>query len=124
MEYRYKASRQVISGDNPEIWASDVMKYINNEIRQGKDVSFTGMDGEVLTITRDTAGKARFRNAVHEKGGVRRALSDDEYALKLRVESHIDEIAQVSKGNNDPLTPDRKNHPFAKDGFKYRTAFY
>ncbi len=119
-----KASRQVISGDNPEIWASDVMKYINNEIRQGKDVSFTGMDGEVLTITRDTAGKARFRNAVHEKGGVRRALSDDEYALKLRVESHIDEIAQVSKGNNDPLTPDRKNHPFAKDGFKYRTAFF
>ena len=119
-----KASRQVIKGDNPAHWAQDVMDYINNSIRHGKDVIFTGLDGEQLTITMDTAGKARYRNEIQEKGGLKRSLTDDEYALKLRVESHIDEISQVSKGNNRPLEPDRKNHPFAKDGFEYRTAYF
>ena len=50
--------------------------------------------------------------------------TDDEYALKLRVESHIDEISAVSKNSSGELKPDRKNHPFAKDGFTYRTAFF
>ncbi|MBE7049853.1 MAG: hypothetical protein E7394_03675 [Ruminococcaceae bacterium] len=62
-----KASRQVIKSESPEDWGNDVMKYINREIRNGKYVSFTGMDGHKLFITRDTAGKARFRNIVEEK---------------------------------------------------------
>ena len=119
-----KASRQIIKGDYIKEWPNDVMRYINNEIRHGKDVVFTGIDGEKLTITRDTAGKARYRNVINEKGGNKRRLNDDEYLLKLRIESHIDEISQVSNGNNKPLEPDKKNHPFAKDGFEYRTAYF
>lgn len=34
------------------------------------------------------------------------------------------ELAEVSKGNNRPPTPDNKNHRFAKDGFTYRTAYF
>lgn len=104
-----KASRQVIKSKSPEDW--------------GNDVSFTGMDGLKLFITRDTAGKARFRNSLVEKGE-KKTYTDDEYALKHRIESHIDEIAQVSRWNGKSLEPDRKNHPFAKDGFSYRTAFF
>lgn len=41
----------------------------------------------------------------------------------MRVESHIDEVAEVSKkkkGDQD----DHKNHDFAKDGFTYRKAYF
>ncbi len=40
------------------------------------------------------------------------------------AETHIDELAQASTRGKPPLTPDRKNHPFARDGFDYRTAFF
>ena len=119
-----RASRQVIKGSTPEEWAQDVMHYINREIRHGRDVDFVGIDGDILTITRDTAGKARTRNSVQKKGGVHKIDTDEEFSLKLRVESHIDEIASVSKNTSRELTPDKKKHSFAKDGFSYRTAFF
>lgn len=59
-----KADRQVISGSNPDAWKTQIRDYINNNIRNGKDVTVIGLDGDVLTITEDTAGKARFRNDV------------------------------------------------------------
>ena len=114
--------RYVITGNNPELWRDQVMNYINDEIRHGKDVTFYGADGEALTITEDTAGKARFRNMVTNPDGTQRLMYDDEYETKLRAETHIDELAQVSRGNGRTV-PDDKNHPFAKDGFTYRTAY-
>ncbi|MBR4443720.1 MAG: hypothetical protein IKS52_10690 [Clostridia bacterium] len=54
-----KAERQMITGSDPIKWRDQIMNYINKNIRRGKDVSFTGADGTVLTITQDTAGKAR-----------------------------------------------------------------
>jgi len=119
-----QATRQVIKGDNPKKWAYDIQKYINDEIRGGRDVTFTGIDGDVLTITEDTAGKARFRQYIDEKGNHRRLMTDDEYKVKLNAEAHIDEFSQVSKAYNRNLTPDKKNHHFAKDGFNYRIAFF
>ena len=62
-----EADREAIFGDDPSKWASQITNYINREIRKGKDVTVYGADGDLLTITRDTAGKARFRNEVREK---------------------------------------------------------
>ena len=118
-----KATRQVIKGNDASKWGEQVEKYINEEIRKGQDVSFYGADGELLTITRDTAGKAKFRNEVTMADGTKRKLTDDEYKAKLEAETHIDELAQISKHKNGPVA-DTKNHSFAKDGFNYRTAYF
>ena len=118
-----KADRQVIKGTNPSAWAKAVEKYINNNIRQGKDVQFTAADGDVLTITRDTAGKAKFRNEVKMADGTKRLMTDSEFAAKLRAEAHVDELAQVSKRGKSNVA-DYKKHSFAKDGFNYRTAYF
>ena len=118
-----KADRDVIHGENPDEWRKQVQNYINDSIRHGKDVVVYGADGDALTITRDTAGKARFRNEITLPDGSKRPMTDREFAVKLRAESHIDELAQAStRGKYD--VPDTKNHPFAKDGFNYRTAYF
>ncbi len=118
-----QADRQVITGNDPKQWAKQVERYINDEIRQGKDVTVYGADGDPLTITRDTAGKARFRNYITYPDGSKRRMNNQEYGVKLRAESHIDEVSAVSNRGNKTV-PDTKNHDFAKDGFNYRTAYY
>lgn len=115
--------RNVLSGNNPEVWKTQIQDYINNQIRNGEDVTVYAEDGEALTITSDTAGKARFRNYVTNSDGSKRIMSDSEYATKLRAESHIDELATASLGNGKTI-PDTKAHAFAKDGFTYRTAYF
>ena len=118
-----RADRQVISGNDPEIWAKQVENYINNNIRNNKDVIVYGADGDELTITSDTAGKATFRNDIKMADGRIRKMTDKEFAAKLRAEAHIDELAQTStKGKK--IVPDYKEHSFAKDGFNYRTAYF
>ena len=57
---------------------------------------------------RDTAGKARFRNFVKISEGKYRLMTDEEYAVKLRAETHIDELSQVSK-RGKKIVPDSKN---------------
>lgn len=118
-----KADRQVFSGNNPKIWGEQVTAYINDTIRNGKDVVVYAQDGDALTITENTAGKAAFRNDIRLQDGTSRPMTDEEYAVKLRAESHIDELSQVSRRGNKTV-PDYKNHNFAKDGFNYRTAYF
>ena len=120
-----KADRQVISGNDPNQWRTQIMDYINTTIRNGKDVQLTAADGDVLTITQDTAGKARFRNMVKQADGTLKPMTDAQFEAKLRAEAHIDELAQIStRGANGKLVPDTKNHPFAKNGWNYRTAYF
>ncbi len=118
-----KADRQVVEGATPKEWGASVEKYINDSIRQGKDVQLVAADGDILTITADTAGKAKFRNYVTRPDGTSTIMDDAEYRTKLNAESHIDELSATSKrGKKD--VPDYKNHAFAKDGFNYRTAYF
>lgn len=98
-------------------------KYINEEIRKDKDLTINAIDGTPLTITRDTAYKIATRDNVMGKNGEYAPLSDELYGVKLRAGMYIDEIARTSKGDNK-LTPDKKNHKFAKDGFSYRKAYF
>ena len=100
-----------------------VENYINHEIRNGRDVNFTAADGDILTITADTAGKAKFRNIVRTRDGRTRVMTNNEYMAKLRAESQIDELAQISK-RGDRIIPNYKNHIFTKNGFNYRTAYF
>lgn len=118
-----KADRNVIQGDDPAEWAKQIEEYINQNIRNNRDVIVYGIDGDALTITADTSGKASFRNEVTRADGTKRLLTDEEFAAKLRAEGHIDELAKVSKRGKKTV-PDRKNHTFAKDGFNYRTAYF
>lgn len=118
-----KADRQVIKGNNPNVWRQQVYSYIRDEIRHGKDVVVYGVDGDPLSITKNTQGKAIFRNDIVNADGTRRKMTDDEYAVKLRAETHIDELSRVSRRGKE-IVPDNKNHSFAKDGFNYRTAYF
>ena len=114
-----KAERQVITGNDPQAWGKQVEDYINSEIRKGRDVTVYTENGVPLTITKDTAGKAAYWNT----DKARKPISVDEYALKLRIESHIDEAAQVSSGKGTKAI-DTKAHSFAREGWNYRTAYF
>ena len=118
-----KADRQVIQGNDSSKWGNQVINYINSTIRNGKNVVVYSQDGDALTISRDTAGKAAFRNQITNPDGTKRTMTDDEYAVKLRAETHIDELSKVSLKGKSTI-PDSKNHSFAKDGFNYRTAYF
>ncbi len=119
-----KADRQVINGNNPREWQKQTRNYINEKIRNGKNVNVITDSGDVLTITRDTAGKAQFRNEVLRADGTRSTLSNEELLTKLTAETHIDELAKISTKTNKLPIPDTKNHKFAKDGFDYRRAYF
>ena len=124
MQYVQATREQVIKGDNPEEWGKQVTNYINNVIRENKDITVKTTYGDYLTITRDTAGKGGFRNEVKTPDGAYRLLDDSEYETKLNAEIHIDELAEVSLKYRKEPTPDDKNHNFAKDGFIYPTTYF
>jgi|GEM_PF-1930995 len=126
-----QADRQVIFGDDPDSWADQIEGYINRKIRNGEDVILTTDSGDVLKITKDTAGKASFRNYVTDENGHRRLMTDSEYEAKLNAEAHIDELIQVSEKKNNTSVPDElgtNGKPlhggFAKNGWFYRKAWF
>lgn len=56
-KYYVKADRQVLFGNDPEAWGEQLTRYINKEIRNGRDVLLTAADGEVIKLTATTAEK-------------------------------------------------------------------
>lgn len=121
-----KADRQVVQGDDPEAWGRQITNYINSAIRQGRDVPIITVDGDTLLLTRDSAGKAGFRNDIELKNGSR-PMTDSEYRAKLNAEAHIDELGEVSRmidRNKPPVRDKGERHDFARNGWKYRQAFF
>ena len=116
-----QASRKVILGKTVAEWRKEITSFFNESLRNGP-IEIRTVEGDVLTITKDTADKARDRN-ISENGNTRK-LSDREFLVKLHAESHIDELAEISRITNQPISPDLKNHDFAKDGFSYRTVYF
>ena len=123
-----KADRQVLFGNDPREWGEQLTKYINKEIRKGNDVLLTAPDGEIIKLTATTAEKGAFRNVWYDTKGVPHLLTDAEYETKLNAEAHIDELVQVSedKYKGKPNMPDENNlhGEFAKDGWRYRQAYF
>ena len=116
-----QASRRVILGKTVAEWRKEITSFFNESLRNGP-IEIQTVEGDVLTITKDTADKARDRN-ISENGNTRK-LSNREFLVKLHAESHIDELAEISRRTNQPIAPDLKKHEFAKDGFSYGTVYF
>ena len=123
-QYVKATENQVIRGTDPTGWAIQVAEYINKELRNWNDFDIQTVEGDVLTLTKDTAYKAGFRNDVKNPDGTYRPMSDNEYRVKINAEVHINELSEISKKNKKSNVPDKKKHRFAKDGFSYRTAYF
>lgn len=123
-----KADRQVLFGNDPREWGEQLTKYINKEIRKGNDVLLTARDGEIIKLTATTAEKGAFRNVEYDKNGRTHVLTDAEYEAKLNAEAHIDELVQISedkyKGRPNVADDNKVHGEFAKDGWRYRGAYF
>ncbi|MBR6738914.1 MAG: hypothetical protein IKL99_04515, partial [Oscillospiraceae bacterium] len=115
-----QADRQVIFGNNPESWSEQLENYINTKIRNGENVTLIAEDGDVLTLTKDTAGKI---SDPHTSDG--RTMSEGEFERKVSAGAHIDELAQISKrGKKNTEDYNAKHGDMASGGWNYRTAFF
>lgn len=114
-----RADRQVIFGNDPEAWSEQLEAYINNKIRKGENVHLIAEDGDVLTITEDTAGKVSSRY----KDG--RTMSDEAFERKVSAGTHIDELAQISvRGKKTVADVGNRHGAMASAGWNYRTAYF
>ncbi len=116
-----QATRRIITGNSVAEWRSQISEFFNNALKNGP-IEIETIEGDVLTISKDTANKARDRNVT--ENGVTRKLTDKEFLVKLHAESHIDELAELSTPQKNNIVFDSKNHSFAKDGFTYRTVYF
>lgn len=128
-----KADRKVIFGDSPKVWATQITSFINGVIRGGKDIKIKTVEGDVLTITENTAGKAAYRNEIKKADGNYRKLTDGEYKTKLNAEAHIDELSKISLAQKDEngkiaikedVNLKHIARGLAKDGWNYRSTYF
>lgn len=84
-----RADRQVIFGKDPDAWSEQLENYINGKIRRGEDVPLVTDDGDVLLLTKETAGKI---SSQYKDG---RTLSEEDFSRKVSAGAHIDELAQL-----------------------------
>ncbi len=118
-----EASRQVISGNNHDKWISQIKRYFDELLIDSGELDIKTQEGDILTLTKkETKYKAWDSHKTVQ--GNRVPTDDSEFKVKLRAESHIDELAEASTRNGRELTPDKKNHTFAINGFSYRTAYF
>ena len=123
--YYVQADRQVISGDDPTLWGKQVANYINDEIRKGHDIALPTSDGHILLLTERSAYKLTDRHIAAIQSKVSELLPDDEYALKGRAATHIDELIQVARFKG--YSPDKfgkHENDIGEDGFNYFEAFF
>ncbi len=116
-----EASRNVINGTTRDSQRKDISNFFSALLQNNSSMDIHTIEGDVLTITKaDTAHKAR--DDYKSINGQPVQMTDEEFAVKLNVEAHIDEVAEVSKKIGQEA--DSKNHSFAKDGFTYRRAYF
>ncbi len=115
--------RKVIKGNTVDEIRNDISGFFNALLSENSSLDIPTLEGDTLTITKaNTANKAR--DNYKTVNGAPVQMSDAEFALKGRIEAHIDEIAETAIKEKGGRTADTKNHPFAKDGFSYRTAYF
>ena len=115
------ASRKVIEGTTKAEQRKNITDFFSVLLDGKPSLDIQTIEGDTLTITKkETATKAR--DDYKTVNGQQIPMTDDEFTVKMHVESHIDEVAEVSMSTNG--AKDNKNHPFAKDGFTYRRAYF
>ena len=113
---------------NKEVWKSQIDTFFDNVLLTNGSLTVESVEGDTLTITKDkTVWKGKDEHV--QVKGKKLSLNKNEYYVKLSALSHIDELSEVStvqrnKDGSRKVEPDKKNHPFAKDGFEYRTVFF
>ena len=118
-----QASRNIIHGDNVTAWRKQITDFYKKMLNDMPSIDIQTAEGDVLTITEaETAHKAR--DNFETINGQPQKMTNDKFKVKLKAESHIDEIAEVSRLGTKTPTPDAKQHSFAKNGFTYRTAYF
>lgn len=114
-----RADRQVIFGNDPDAWSEQLENYINCKIRKGEDVPLVADDGDVLLLTKETAGKI---SSPYKDG---RTLSEEDFSRKVSAGAHIDELARISKRGNKVVQDENNRHgEMAEGGWNYRTAYF
>ena len=115
-----KADRQVLFGSDPDSGSEQLEDYINGKIRRGQDVQLIAEDGDVLLLTRTSAGKL---SGNHTSDG--RTMSDAAFERKASAAAHIDELVEVSsKGKKTIIDKDARHGDMASGGWNYRTAYF
>ena len=124
--YKYvEAERNILTGDDPLQWETQLEDYINNSIRNGKDVVFPTDDGHFLVLTERSAYKLSDRHKSAIADEIEEFLSDEDYYRKGMAAAHIDELIQVAKFNSHKDDVDNKHeNDIGEDGFNYYTAFF
>lgn len=115
-----QADRQVLFGNDPMAWSEQLENYINGKIRNNEDVRLIAEDGDILILTRTSAGKlsSRYNN-------YGQTMSDETFERKANAASHIDELIKVSvRGGETVLDEAGRHGNMAKDGWNYRTAYF
>ena len=116
-----RANRKVINGTTVDEMRSEISRFFNALLENNASMEIPTIDGDVLTITKeDTADKAR--DNYQTVNNQRIKMTDEEFTVKMNIESHIDEVAEVS--TPDGKKSDSKSHSFATDGFTYRKAYF
>lgn len=118
-----QASRNVISGTDINAWRKQISDFYDWLLQGKQSIDIKSVEGDVFTLTKnETEHKARDRHKMVNDQS--QPMTNTEFAIKLRAESHIDELVETSNGNKKSKVPDTKNHPFAKDGFTYRKTYF
>ena len=118
-----QADRQVITGDDPEVWKKQISGYINETIRKDQDVTFPTSDGHILLLTGRSAYKLSDNHIASIEEKIRPLKSNEEFALKGRAAVHIDELIQVARFRR--YREDYNNsheNDIGEDGFNYFKA--
>ena len=116
-----KASRNVITGQTKAEQRKNITDFFKILLDSNRSLDIHTAEGDILTITKsETANKAR--DDYKTVAGKHVQLTNDEFAVKLRIAAHIDKIAETSSETS--TAKDKKNHAFAKDGFSYRRAYF
>ena len=93
-----QASRNVISGTDINAWRKQISDFYDWLLQGKQSIDIKSVEGDVFTLTKnETEHKARDRHKmVNDKS---QPMTNTEFAIKLRAESHIDELVETSNGN-------------------------
>ena len=96
-QFYVQADRQVLTGDDPELWGHQIENYINQTIRNGQDFVVPLRDGShFLALTSRTAYKMKDRNVQSIRHNINKMLTNEQYHIKGIAATHIDELIQVA----------------------------
>ncbi len=117
--------RLQLEGNDVQQMEKQVEQYINDTIRGGEDIIIPTTDGQFLRLTARSAYKLSDPHMQSRKAKDRPLMSADDYGVKARAASHIDELALV--GIFDVYQEDLNGaheNDIGEDGFTYYTSFF